>query len=158
MVAPSGRDIDPDGETVEATSENEVMSSSRSSVDTGKVNPGADHGADLDANGHASASQPRVPLPADDIGRSKTSPADAEDASEVPDPPAGADQPDSAAPVPNGKFESGRQTVRQAMAATNSWFTARTAKSDSAEESAPAAGNDSSDSSSTGYSARDPRP
>src|SRR5215471_18156818 len=111
MVAPSGRDIDPDEGTVEATAENEVMSSSRSSVDTGKVKPGGDHGADPDANGHASAGYPRVPLPADDIGGPKTSSADASDTSDasdapgVPASPDGSDHPASAAPVPNGKLE-----------------------------------------------------
>ena len=148
MVAPSGRDIDPDEGTVEATAENEVMSSSRSSVDTGKVNLGGDHGTDVDANGHASASHPSVPLPADQIGRPKTSsadPSDAPDASEAPDSPDNSDQPASAAPVPNGKLEGGRSTVRQAMAATNSWFAARTAKSDSAEEPASAASSAGSD-------------
>ena len=106
MVAPSGRDIDPDEETVEATADNEVMTGADEGEledFAGSASDDADADtpdeADQSANGHAgAASHPSVPLPADEIGRSKGSsadsavsadPADAEDS-----PKDDGDQPD----------------------------------------------------------------
>jgi hypothetical protein len=151
MVAPSGGYIDPDEETVETTADNEVMTS-----DTPDE-------ADHSANGHAdAASHPSVPLPADDIGKSKASsagsavsadPADAEDS-----PKGGVDEPDGSTSS-NGRLDS----VRQAMAATNSWFTSRAglAKSDPDPEPADEAettGRGAAYSASSGFAPRDTKP
>ena len=133
MVAPSGGYIDPDEETVETTADNEVMTS-----DTPDE-------AGQSANGHAgAASHPSVPLPADDIGgKSKDSsagsavsadPVDAEDV-----PKGNSAEPDAPTST-NGKLDSGRQAVRQAMAATNSWFTSRSGSAKSDRDPAPADG------------------
>ena len=128
MVAPSGGYIDPDEETVETTADNEVMTS-----DTPDE-------ADQSVNGHAgAASQPTVPLPADHIGKSKGSSAGSADAADPADaedsPKGGGGEPDSSTST-NGKLDS----VRQAMAATNSWFTSRVGSAKSDPDPEPADG------------------
>jgi hypothetical protein len=113
MVAPSGGDADPDEGAKEAAVDDEVMSSSRDAADTGDE-------ADRDTAG-AARDQRSVPFPADEIGKPKSpSPDPADDDAES----------DSAVSSLNGKLDSGRQAVRQAMTATSNWFSARTAKDD----------------------------
>ena len=109
MVAPSGRDIDPEEETAEATVDNEVMSSSRTrskSSGSDAARSGAkaaqatkddlensagsapdDAGkADADASERTAArSQSPVPFPADEIGKPKSSSLDSPDDDGQPD-------------------------------------------------------------------------
>lgn len=149
MVAPSGRDIDPDEETVESTVENEVMTDD-ADADT------------ADADGHT-----RVPFPADEIGKPKgasalADPADGAGAGNPGDAApaaAAAAAPAAAAALPaNGRLDNGRQAVRQAMAATNSWFATRSSKSDPAPEPAAQDENDAGQTASPAANARDARP
>src|SRR6516164_140174 len=137
MVVPPGQDADPDGKTAKAVVDNRAMSSSRTSSDSGLGAAGkADNAhADADADG-ASQDHPPVPFPADAIGKPKSS------SSESSGTPATREARDSGerengTGSGNGKLDSGRQAVRQAMAATNSWFTARSAKADPAAEQEP---------------------
>src|SRR5215472_7161822 len=139
-LAPPGRDADPDGETAEAVVDNKVMSSSRTSSDSGLGAAGkADNAhADADTSG-ATQSHPPVPFPADEIGKPRGS---SPESSGTPDTQVARDsgEREDGAGSGNGKLDSGRQAVRQAMAATNSWFTARSAKAGPAaeQESKPA--------------------
>ena len=140
MVAPPGQDADPDGETAEAVVDNSAMSSSRTSSDSGLGAAGKADNAHADTDtGGASQNHPPVPFPADAIGRPKTS---SPESSANPDTRGTRDsgERENGAGSGNGKLDTGRQAVRQAMAATNSWFTARSAKASPAaeQESKPA--------------------
>ena len=161
---------------MEATADNEVMTGADEGEledFAGSASDDADADtadeADQSANGHAgTGSHPRVPLPADEIGRSKSSSADSSASAgsvESPDSPKDdGDQPDDRAASSNGRVDSGRQAVRQAMAATNNWFTSRSGsgKSDSDPEPAAAAGAagaaTSDFSASSGFAPRDAKP
>lgn len=125
MVAPSDGNADPDEDAKEAAVDDEVMSSSRDAADTGDE-------ADRDTAG-AARDQRSVPFPADEIGKPKSPSSDSADDDA---------EPDSAGSSLNGKLDSGRQAVRQAMTATSNWLSARTAKSDppAAEEAGRPAG------------------
>src|SRR5215472_17056643 len=141
-LAPPGRDADPDGETAEAVVDNKVMSSSRTSSDSGLGAAGKADNAHADAEtSGASQSHPPVPFPADEIGKSKGS---SPESSGTPDTRGARDsgEREDGARSGNGKLDSGRQAVRQAMAATNSWFTASSANAEPAaeQESQPANG------------------
>jgi Transmembrane domain of unknown function (DUF3566) len=133
-LAPPGRDADPDGETAEAVVDNKVMSSSRTSSDSGLGAAGkADNAhADADTSG-AKQSLPPVPFPADEIGKPRGSSPESSGTPDTREARDGGEREDGAGSG-NGKLDSGRQAVRQAMAATNSWFTARSAKAASAAE------------------------
>ena len=137
MVVPPGRDADPDEETAEAVVDNKVMSSSRTSSDSGLGAAGKADNAHADAaTSGAAQSHPPVPFPADEIGKTKSS---SPESSGTPDTRGARDggEREDGAKSGNGKLDSGRQAVRQAMAATNSWFTARSAKADPAAEQEP---------------------
>src|SRR5215471_21359970 len=131
-LAPPGRDADPDKETAEAVVDNRVMSSSRTSSDSGLGAAGKADNAHADAETSGAAqSHPPVPFPADEIGKTKSS---SPESSGTPDTRGARDggEREDGAKSGNGKLDIGRQSVRQAMAATNSWFTARSAKADPA--------------------------
>ena len=132
MVVPPGQDADPDGETAEAVVDNSAMSSSRTSSDSGLGAAGKADNAhvDTDTSG-ASQNHPPVSFPADAIGKPKTP---SPESSATPDTRGTRDsgERENGAGSGNGKLDTGRQAVRQAMAATNSWFTARSAKADPA--------------------------
>jgi transmembrane protein DUF3566 len=133
-VAPPGRDADPGGETADAVVENGAMSSSRTSSDKGLGAAGkADNAhADADTNG-ATHSHPPVPFPADEIRKPKSSSPESSGTPDARGAQESGEREDGAGSG-NGKLDSGRQAVRQAMAATNSWFTARSAKASPAAE------------------------
>jgi hypothetical protein len=144
MVVPSGRDVDPDEETAEAVVDNRVMSSSRTSSDSGLGAAGKADNAHADAEtSEASQSHPPVPFPADGIAKPKSSSPEASGTPETEEARDKGEREDSARSG-NGKLDSGRQAVRQAMAATNSWFTARSAKADPAAEQESQPGNSAS--------------
>lgn len=137
MVVPPGRNADPDEETAEAVVDNRVMSSSRTSSDSDLGAAGKADNAHADAEpSEASQSHPPVPFPADEIGKSKSSSPESSGAPDTRGARDGGEREDGARSG-NGKLDSGRQAVRQAMAATNSWFTARSAKADPAAEQEP---------------------
>ena len=139
-VAPPGRNVDPDGETAEAVVDNGAMSSSRTSSDSGLGAAGkADNAhANADTSG-ATNSHPPVPFPADEIGKSRSSSPESSGTADTRGAKDSGEREDGAGSG-NGKLDGGRQAVRQAMAATNSWFTARSAKAAPAaeQESQPA--------------------
>jgi hypothetical protein len=144
MVVPPGRDVDPDEETTEAVVNNKIMSSSRTSSDSGLGAAGKADNAHADAEtSGASQSHPPVPFPADEIRKPKSS---SPESSGTPDTQGArdGDEREDGARSGNGKLDSGRQAVRQAMAATNSWFTARSAKADPAAEQETQPGNSAS--------------
>src|SRR6516162_4890613 len=149
MVAPPGQDADPDGETAEAVVDNSAMSSSRTSSDSGLGAAGKADNAHADANtSGASKDHPPVPFPADAIGKPKIS---SPESSGTPDTRGTRDsgERENGTGSANGKLDSGRQAVRQAMAATNSWFTARSAKADPAAKQEPQPVNSASEPSSS---------
>jgi len=124
IVAPPGLEIDPDVKAADEVVENEGMSSSRKEDAKASADPAHDAG---NGSGHRTELTNRVPFPADDIGKPKGS-GDGDGRSG-----------DTAAGG-NGVLDSGRQAVRNAVTATNSLFTSRSAKRDPAdEEGAPAA-------------------
>jgi len=123
IVAPPGLEIDPDVKAADEVVENEGMSSSRKEDAKASADPAHDAG---NGSGHRTELTNRVPFPADDIGKPKGS-GDGDGRSG-----------DTAAGG-NGVLDSGRQVVRNAVTATNSLFTSRSAKRDPAdEEGAPA--------------------
>jgi hypothetical protein len=144
IVAPPGLEIDPDVKAADEVVKNEGMSSSRKEDAKASADPADDardgHDAqakrDDGAVGNGSGRRElttRVPFPADDIGKPKGS-GDGDGDGRSGDTAAGG----------NGVLDSGRQAVRNAVTATNSLFTSRSAKRDpAAEEGAPAAGRPS---------------
>jgi Transmembrane domain of unknown function (DUF3566) len=124
IVAPPGLEIDPDVKAADEVVENEGMSSSRKEDAKASADPAHDAG---NGSGPRTELTNRVPFPADDIGKPKGS-GDGDGRSG-----------DTAAGG-NGVLDSGRQAVRNAVTATNSLFTSRSAKRDPTDkEGAPAA-------------------
>jgi hypothetical protein len=117
LMAPPGRDAEQDGLTEDTVPRNGLMSAPTRSVANGKGKPG---------RAPESSTQPStaadVPFPADEIYE----PPETDD-----DPDHGSERFSAAAAALNNKLGSGRQAVRQAMAATNNWIANRTAKGDS---------------------------
>jgi hypothetical protein len=139
IVAPPGLEIDPEVKAADEVVKNEGMSSSRKEDAKASADPAAhdardghdaqarrDDGAAGNGSGLRAELTTRVPFPADDIGKPKGS-GDGDGRSG-----------DTAAGG-SGVLDSGRQVVRNAVTATNSLFTGRSAKRDSAAgEGAPA--------------------
>jgi transmembrane protein DUF3566 len=140
IVAPPGLEIDPDVKAADEVVKNEGMSSSRKEDAKASADPAhdthyaqakRDDGAAGNGSGRRAELTSRVPFPADDIGKPKGS-GDGDGRSG-----------DTAAGG-SGVLDSGRQAVRNAVTATNSLFTSRSAKRDPAdEEGAPATGKPS---------------
>jgi len=142
IVAPPGLEIDPDVKAADEVVKNEGMSSSGKEDAKASANPAddardghdaqakRDDGAAGNGSGRRTELTNRVPFPADDIGKPKGS-GDGDGRS------------GETAAGGNGVLDSGRQAVRNAVTATNSLFTSRSAKHDPAEEGAPATGKPS---------------
>jgi hypothetical protein len=138
IVAPPGLEIDPDVKAADEVVKNEGMSSSGKEDAKASADPAddtrdghdaqvkRDDGAAGNGSGLRTELTNRVPFPADDIGKPK-GPGDGDGRS------------GETAAGGNGVLDSGRQAVRNAVTATNSLFTSRSAKRDPAdEEGAPA--------------------
>jgi len=130
IVAPPGLDIDPEVKAVDEVVDNKTVPSSQDDA--------------VNGNGNGNGEAPRrremaadIPFPADGIGKPKGSARDAEVSSAAGDSAADDggsldghsddDRPDGTATGASSVLDSGRQKVRNAMAA----FSARSAKSDS---------------------------
>jgi hypothetical protein len=136
LMAPPGRDAEQDGLIEDTAPPSGLMSApprptpSRADTEEPKANgkkmpdPVPESSAQLSA----SSAQVGVPFPADGIrGPSRDGDRDR-----------GGERVSATGAALSGKLDSGRQAVRQAVAATNNWFVGRTAKSDL---SAPAEDN-----------------
>lgn len=107
LMAPPGRDAERDGLIEDTVSPHGLMS------------------APPRQQGNGEEKQADVPFPADGIrGHSQDGDRDH-----------GGERFSATAAALNGKLDSGRQVVRQAVAATNNWITNRAAKSDSSASS-----------------------
>jgi hypothetical protein len=137
IVAPPGLDMDPEVKSPGAVTENGVMSSARDAKTTA-----AREDAETSGNGAAShhngdsdgESSRRVPFPADDIGRKK-SPAHLVTDSDTA----------NGSPVPEPKDSDGHSdglasAVKQAVAATTSWFSPSGKSDASSSDEAATAG------------------
>ena len=131
IVAPPGLEMDPEVKARDAVTENEVMSE-----DATTSNGAASH-----HNGAAAGeSSRRVPFPADEIGNKKGSAhlvteSDAASNGSAAEPKDSDDRADGLVSTASGVLDSGRQAVKQAMAATTNWFSpsAKSGASDSDE-------------------------
>ena len=131
IVAPPGLEMDPEVKTRNAVTENEAMSEDASTS----------NGAVSHHNGAAAGeSSRRVPLPADEIGNKKGSAhlvteSDAASNGSAAEPKDSDGRADGRASTASGVLDSGRQAVKQAMAATTNWFSpsAKSGASDSDE-------------------------
>jgi hypothetical protein len=158
-MAPPGRKAAPDGTTEPTLARNGLMSASArltsSRSDTGR--PDAKGDGKETPGGSAVQSPADVPFPADEIGVPKDradSPAAANPAADA---DRGGERLSAAAAALNDKLGSGRQAVRQAVAATNSWIAGRAAKDDSpAEDGSSAARPDAGTSGTTADPAPSP--
>jgi Transmembrane domain of unknown function (DUF3566) len=129
IVAPPGLDMDPEVKTPGAVTENEVMSEDATTSNGASSHRGG---------GAASEFDRRVPFPADGIGKKKghsqlvTDSDAAGNGSAVAEPKDVDGHPDGLASAASGVLDSGRQAVRQAVAATTNWFSP-SAKSDASD-------------------------
>jgi Transmembrane domain of unknown function (DUF3566) len=131
IVAPPGLEMDPEVKVPDPVTENEVMSEDASTS----------NGAVSHHNGAAAGeSSRRVPFPADEIGNKKGSAhlvteSDAASNGSAAEPKDSDDRSDGLVSTASGVLDSGRQAVKQAMAATTSWFSpsAKSGASDSDE-------------------------
>ena len=134
IVAPPGLEMDPEVKARGAVTENEVMSEDASTS----------NGAVSHHNGAAAGeSSRRVPFPADEIGNKKGSAhlvteSDAASNGSAAEPKDSDDRSDGLVSTASGVLDSGRQAVKQAMAATTNWFSpsAKSGTSDSDEAAA----------------------
>ena len=128
IVAPPGLDIDPEVKVPDAVTENEVMSE-----DAITSNGASSH----HNGGAADDSSRRVPFPADEIGKKKgpahlVTESDAGSNGSVAEPKDSDGHSDGLVSTASGVLDSGRQAVKQAMAATTNWFSP-SAKSDASD-------------------------
>ena len=128
IVAPPGLDMDPEVKARDAVTENEVMSE-----DAITSNGASSH----HNGGGADESSRRVPFPADEIGKKKGSAhlvteSDAGSNGSVAEPKDSDGRSDGLVSTASGVLDSGRQAVKQAMAATTNWFSP-SAKSDASD-------------------------
>ena len=134
IVAPPGLEMDPEVKARDAVTENGVMSE-----DATTSNGAASH-----HNGAgAGESSRRVPFPADEIGNKKGSAhlvteSDAASNGSAAEPKDSDDRSDGRVSTASGVLDSGRQAVKQAMAATTNWFSpsGKSGASDSDEAAA----------------------
>ena len=118
IVAPPGLEIDPEVKARDAVTENEAMSE-----DATTSNGTVPH-----HNGAAAGdSSRRVPFPADEIGGKKGSAhpvteSDAAGNGSAAEPKDSDGRSDGRVSTTSGVLDSGRQAVKQAMAATTNWF------------------------------------
>jgi hypothetical protein len=128
IVAPPGLDIDPDVKAPDAVTENEVMSEDAITS----------NGASSHHNGGAADDSSRgVPFPADAIGKKKgpahlVTESDAGSNGSAAEPKDSDGHSDGLVSTASGVLDSGRQAVKQAMAATTNWFSP-SAKSDASD-------------------------
>jgi len=128
IVAPPGLDIDPEIKVPDAVTENETMSEDAT----------ASNGASSHHNGGtAGESSRRVPFPADEIGKKKglahlVTESDAASNGSAAEPKDSDGHSDGLVSTASGVLDSGRQAVKQAMAATTNWFSP-SAKSDASD-------------------------
>jgi len=134
IVAPPGLELDPEVKARDAVTENEVMSE-----DATTSNGAASHhnGAGV------GESSRRVPFPADEIGNKKGSAhlvteSDAASNGSAAEPKDSDGRADGRVSTASGVLDSGRQAVKQAMAATTNWFSpsGKSGASDSDEAAA----------------------
>jgi Transmembrane domain of unknown function (DUF3566) len=118
IVTPPGLEIDPEVKARDAVTENEVMSEDATTSD----------GTVSHHNGAAAGeSSRRVPFPADEIPGKKGSAhpvteSDAAGNGSAAEPKDSDGRSDGRVSAASGVLDSGRQAVKQAMAATTSWF------------------------------------
>ena len=128
IVAPPGLDMDPEVKAPDAVTENEVMSEDAITS----------NGASSHHNGGAAGeSSRRVPFPADEIGKKKgpahlVTESDAASNGSAAEPKDSDGHSDGLVSTASGVLDSGRQAVKQAMAATTNWFSP-SAKSDASD-------------------------
>jgi transmembrane protein DUF3566 len=128
IVAPPGLDLDPEVQAPDPVTENEVMSEDAITS----------NGASSHRNGGAAdESSRRVPFPADDIGQKKgpghlVTESDARSNGSAAEPKDSDGHSDGLVSTASGVLDSGRQAVKQAMAATTNWFSP-SAKSDASD-------------------------
>ena len=128
IVAPPGLDLDPEVKAPDAVTENEVMSE-----DAITSNGASSH----HNGGAADDSSRRVPFPADEIGKKKgpahlVTESDAASDGSAAEPKDSDGHSDGLVSTASGVLDSGRQAVKQAMAATTNWFSP-SAKSDASD-------------------------
>ena len=128
IVAPPGLDMDPEVKVPDAVTENEVMSE-----DAITSNGASSH----HNGGAADDSSRRVPFPADEIGKKKgpahlVTESDAGSNGSAAEPKDSDGHSDGLVSTASGVLDSGRQAVKQAMAATTNWFSP-SAKSDASD-------------------------
>jgi hypothetical protein len=145
-MAPQGRKAAPDGTTESTLARNGLMSMSArlaSPSDTGRSNASAKGDGDADGeeapSGSAVQSSADVPFPADGISAPKGKTGSPAAENPAADADRGGERLSAAAAALNGRLDSGRQAVRQAVAATNSWIANRAAKDNSPDEDSPSA-------------------
>jgi hypothetical protein len=131
IVAPPGLEMDPEVKARDAVTDNEVMSE-----DATTSNGAASHHNGAGAGG----SSRRVPFPADEIGDKKGSAhlvteSDAAGNGSAAEPKDSDGRSDGRVSTASGVLDSGRQAVKQAVAATTNWFSpsAKSNASDSGE-------------------------
>ena len=132
IVASPGLDMDPEAKASDPVTENEVMSE-----DAITSNGASSH----HNGGAADDSSRRVPFPADEIGKKKgpahlVTESDAGSNGSVAEPKDSDGHSDGLVSTASGVLDSGRQAVKQAMAATTNWFSPSAKSASDSDEAA----------------------